>query len=618
MLDTRRLLRAIDPRLGLAARIGWLFGLASAGLSVIAGLYIGRLSESVIEREVGAFYASRAQHVADSIDFRIQSSANALRLLVSALQGNGRRPGEADERAFITAVKSDLSDAAWIGVVDAQGTVVAGENRRLEGDQVGGYGWFRLAQAGIDTSGPERFPELEKVLASLTGGKDRSFYFIAAPMRDDQGAVTGFTVAALAMDRITTMPWRAADSPDGARPVDIFLLNATGALITQLFDNGNAADNDLSAEFKTAIGAIPASREYGSIATADFLVGFARSKGYGPFHGTGWTVVVRESKTTAYRPAQQAATAIALACLALGLALSLGAVMGTRVLLRGLGRVAHSADDLRSGRSRGFSVIAGKDEIATISRSLAALFDDLQASQEQLSDLNRNLERKIEERTVEIRRLSEETRDAAITRERLRMARDLHDTLVHTMLAVLTQIRMMRKIFRVRPELVEDELQRAENAAQEGLTLAREAVTDLRYFAVRDDGLGPAVKGLVKRLKERAEIDVVAEIEADAASLTGSKAETVFRIVEEALHNIQAHAAAKHATVRLALDRSDPTTHVLTVTVEDDGRGFDPARTPAGHYGLIGMREQAETLGAKLEIVSAPGKGTRVGLTVAL
>src|SRR5262249_14682187 len=146
---------------------------------------------------------------------------------------------------------------------------------------------------------------------------------------------------------------------------------------------------------KTAIGAIPPEREFGSIATQDFLVGFARSKGYGAFHGTGWTVVVRESKISAYRPGFQAATAIRLVCLALGLALSLGAVLGTRILLRGLGQVARSADDLRAGRSRGFSVIAGKDEIATISRSLAALFDDLQASKEQLSDLNRNLERKI-------------------------------------------------------------------------------------------------------------------------------------------------------------------------------------------------------------------------------
>ncbi len=617
-MDSKRLIRAIDPRLGLAARIGWLFGLVSVGLSVIVGFYIGHLSESVIEREVGAFYASRAQHVADSIDFRIQSSANAIRLLVSALQAGGHRLDQDADRSFITAVKSDLSDAAWIGVIDRQGNVVAGENRRLEGAPVTGYAWFRNAQNGTYASGPERFPELEQVLKPLTGGKDRSFYFITVPMPDDQGAVIGFTVAALALDRITTMPWRAADSPDGARPVDIFLLNESGTLITQLFDNGNAADNALTAEFTAAIGAIPPSREFGSIATKDFLVGFARSKGYGGFRGTGWTVVVRESKASAYAPADQAATAIALACLALGLLLSSGAVLGTRLLLRGLERVALSADDLRSGRSRGFSVIEGRDEIATISRSLGALFNALQASKEELSDLNRNLERKIDERTVEIRRLSEATRDAAITRERLRMARDLHDTLVHTMLAVLTQIRMMRKIHRMKPELVGDELQRAETAAQEGLTLAREAVTDLRYFAVRDDGLGPAVEGLVKRLKERTEIDAVAEIDATAASLTGPKAETVLRIVEEALHNVQTHAAATHAAVKLALDRSNPTTHILTATVEDDGRGFDPERTPAGHYGLVGMREQAETLDAALEIVSAPGKGTRIALSVSL
>jgi hypothetical protein len=94
----------------------------------------------------------------------------------------------------------------------------------------------------------------------------------------------------------------------------------------------------LSPYFVSAIRSALPERDYGSLTTGDFLVGFARSKGYGDFKGTGWTVVVREAKGSAYLPAHQAAIAIGLSCLILGLALSCSAVLGTRFILRGLSR----------------------------------------------------------------------------------------------------------------------------------------------------------------------------------------------------------------------------------------------------------------------------------------
>jgi signal transduction histidine kinase len=222
------------------------------------------------------------------------------------------------------------------------------------------------------------------------------------------------------------------------------------------------------------------------------------------------------------------------------------------------------------------------------------------------------------ERTQEVRRLSEETKNAAVTRERLRMSRDLHDTLAHSMLAMLTQIRMMRKIQKSKPELLAEELGYAESAAQEGLKLAREAVTDLRYFAVRDDGLGGALEKLVRRLKERVEIDAVLEVDDDAAPMAGPVAETICRIAEEALRNIDKHAGATRVRVKATLDQSDPAAHVVTLVISDNGRGFDSGIEPKGHFGLLGMREQAEIIGAKLTIESRPGKGASIRLVAPL
>jgi signal transduction histidine kinase len=325
---------------------------------------------------------------------------------------------------------------------------------------------------------------------------------------------------------------------------------------------------------------------------------------------------VREAKQSAFAPANQTALAISLACLTLGIGLSLAAAFGTKLILRGLQKITASADSLREGAAEEFAALEGQDEVARISHSLAALFTGLKSSNIKLADLNRDLDRKVKERTQEVRRLSEETRNAAVTRERLRLSRDLHDTLAHSMLAMLTQVRMMRKISKSRPELLEEELGLAEKAAREGLKIAREAVTDLRYFAVRDDGLGEALAKLVKRLKERVEIEASLEVDEAVATMAGPLAETLCRIAEEALRNVDRHAAASKVSVKAALDRSDPANHVLTLSIADNGRGFDASNEQIGHFGLIGMREQAEIISGALTIDSAPGMGTKIALIV--
>ena len=186
------------------------------------------------------------------------------------------------------------------------------------------------------------------------------------------------------------------------------------------------------------------------------------------------------------------------------------------------------------------------------------------------------------------------------------------------MLAMLTQIRLIRKLFRMKPEMVEEELEHAEQAAQEGLARARDAVTELRYFAVRDDGLEHALRKLLARLKERVEIEVSLDVDPPTASLAGPSAETVYRVAEEALHNIEKHANARRARISVALRSTVLAGQVLQLTVEDDGKGFDPAVTKDGHFGLMGMREQADALGAKLFVVSSPQEGTRIHLDVPL
>ncbi|HQQ71647.1 MAG TPA: histidine kinase, partial [Alicycliphilus sp.] len=222
-------------------------------------------------------------------------------------------------------------------------------------------------------------------------------------------------------------------------------------------------------------------------------------------------------------------------------------------------------------------------------------------------------------RTVRIERLAQDARHAAVTRERLRLARGLHDTLAHSLMALLTQIRLMRKLGpRWSREQLDAELAGAEAVAASGLAEARAAIAQMRDAGVHDNGLGPELQALLQRVAERSSVQVEAHINAAAADLVDERAATVLAMAREMLRNVERHAKAHGVTLSLApqggpqAGGDEPERWRLTLS--DDGCGFDPAAMPEGHFGLIGLREQAQQLGATLHIDSAPGQGCRVQL----
>ncbi len=132
-------------------------------------------------------------------------------------------------------------------------------------------------------------------------------------------------------------------------------------------------------------------------------------------------------------------------------------------------------------------------------------------------------------------------------------------------------------------------------------------------------GLGPALQDLLARFRERTGVAAELQAEPAAAGLASERAETVLRIAEEALHNVERHAQAQHLTLRLraasALGRGQAdagAAQALCLEIIDDGVGFDPAVPKPGHYGLLGIEEQAALIGARLELRSRPGQGTHI------
>jgi signal transduction histidine kinase len=146
--------------------------------------------------------------------------------------------------------------------------------------------------------------------------------------------------------------------------------------------------------------------------------------------------------------------------------------------------------------------------------------------------------------------------------------------------------------------------------ARQGIKEAREAVSQMRLNAVRDLGLGAALGGAVNRFAERTGLDVHFSADPQAATFADPRAETLFRIAEEALRNIDRHAQASHVDVTL----KDLDNGTIELSIVDDGVGFDPAAPHPGHYGLVGIGEQAQLVDAELDLRSAPGAGTALHL----
>jgi signal transduction histidine kinase len=245
--------------------------------------------------------------------------------------------------------------------------------------------------------------------------------------------------------------------------------------------------------------------------------------------------------------------------------------------------------------------------------------DHLQAEKQSLQVLNAELDQRVAERTTRIERMADEARHAAVTRERLRIARDLHDTLAHSLMALLTQIRLVRKLHRrMDATELEDELGRAEAVASTGLADARAAIGQMRDNGVRDTGLTPALHDLARRFRQRSGVELTLVSEGPAQDWADERAETVFRIVEEALRNVERHAQAQavgatlHWSISAGGAAAGEVSTRVCIEVVDDGVGFDLEQPQSGHYGLRGMQEQAALIDARLEVASRPGQGTAV------
>jgi two-component system NarL family sensor kinase len=208
---------------------------------------------------------------------------------------------------------------------------------------------------------------------------------------------------------------------------------------------------------------------------------------------------------------------------------------------------------------------------------------------------------------VERARLFARSAELGALEERNRLAREIHDTLAQSLAAITLKLEAADALLEGEPtpRRARASVNQALELARRSLDDVRRSVLDLRAAPLEGRGLARALRELVTEAASGLEAAVI--VEGDDAGLPPRVTLGLYRIAQEAVANVLRHAGAARLELRLAVDVGR-----VTLSVSDDGRGFDPAQSLPGHFGLIGMGERARLLGGALRVESAPGQGARI------
>lgn len=233
----------------------------------------------------------------------------------------------------------------------------------------------------------------------------------------------------------------------------------------------------------------------------------------------------------------------------------------------------------------------------------------------QLAEALDSLVRQLNERNQELHALSEHAINA-LEEERQQIALTLHDDTGQSLTLLIINLESLETQLPSDEKLLLDKIGETRQLAQNSLSNLRQIVYGLRPSILDDLGLIPATRWYARTNLEKAGIMVEIDANGDLESLAPQLNASLFRIAQEAINNILRHSEAKNVEINFAQVEGR-----IVVEVADDGQGFDPSSVKEKalqlhHIGLLGMQERAELIGGSTEVISEPGSGTKIVISV--
>ncbi|KZE50064.1 histidine kinase [Brevibacillus parabrevis] len=208
--------------------------------------------------------------------------------------------------------------------------------------------------------------------------------------------------------------------------------------------------------------------------------------------------------------------------------------------------------------------------------------------------------------------LAEQVKQAAVTEERQRLARELHDAVSQQLFAIAMTTAAMKRLVEKNPQRAAQQIELVEEMAAAAQAEMRALLLHLRPATLQNKSLKEAMMELLEELTRKNTMELTWEIE-DVEGLPSGIEDHLFRILQESLSNTLRHAKASLIAVKLFTLQEQ-----VRLRVTDDGVGFDPDGEKMTSYGLRSMQERVAEVGGSMEIYSAVGKGTQIEVRVPL
>jgi signal transduction histidine kinase len=382
------------------------------------------------------------------------------------------------------------------------------------------------------------------------------------------------------------------------RLADLFSHNADeGVQISYLVDKAgrvlfHSDPNRIGGDFGQQPGVAAALRGESGGASFRDEHGEEWAVGYAPVGTFGLGLLVQEPWSRLEPPLMNVTLFTPLIGVAAAIVAAAAVTLGLRHVVRPLQALDRQASQLAWGDLSAINQpVGGVQEIEDLRRTLAQMADQVHRYQDSMRDYIGVITGAQEE-------------------ERKRLARELHDGTVQSLIAIGHQIERAQRLLTRDPALASQRLDEMRHMVADTQQEVRRFSQALRPLYLEDLGFLPALEALVSDINRAGPLQASIHIEGDTRRLSPALELAAYRISQEAVQNVVRHAAATQLTLIVSF-----APEALTLRIADDGIGFEPPANPAdlaraGHFGLVGIRERALLLGGRLEIATRPGSGT--------
>jgi signal transduction histidine kinase len=322
--------------------------------------------------------------------------------------------------------------------------------------------------------------------------------------------------------------------------------------------------------------------------------------GYAPVPGPNWGLIVQEPWENLIAPLMRLSLLAPLAVVAAALVSGLAVSFGLHYVVRPLQALDRQATRLAWGDFTAVTdPVGGIEEIEDLRRTMATMAAQIQRYQAGMRDYMAAI-------------------TAAQEEERKRLARELHDETVQSLIALGHRIEMAQKALDKDPEIARRRLVELSQLAADTQKEVRRFSRALRPLYLEDLGFVPALEMLAQEMERNHHLPAPVKIEGEVRRLPPALELTAYRMAQEGLNNVVRHAQAGQAWLTVTFAPTE-----LRLQLRDNGQGFTPPVNPVdlahqGHFGLMGLHERALLFGGRLEIRSKPGAGTTLDVFLPL